>query len=528
MRRFRQAFIAGTTCALLATVPVSAYAQAGGLRVGVRVTQGPWSATVSPAGRLPNDPGHAGRGLENDGGSLDTGPVIGGDTLATIGITSLRSQAPVLLLYHKGSAGWSHAGPPARFPFRGAPDTFSMAAADGLVAVNGVDDNGNPPNPACATPVFVAGSGGFSGRLTPAACLAGGVLPVAATPRMVVATTDSSSTIEIFTEPVGGWRGTVAPSATLQASNGDDLGDVSLAGSTIAAVGQTSAQVHLFTEPAEGWSGLISDSAQIQVPGGASVATLSGRTLTVWGSGRGARQLGSPLGVFVAREPVGGWRSATVSQPRAYVQTRPDQDLPQQGIVLHGTTAVTNVVSCGDQGATCSTEVWAINGLVAGAAAVPQLPVGPSASSDQADGTPLTSEETTLALGDTGIQLYTVAHTPPARVVRVSLTGVTAGPGRPVLRLRVAAGTGLAASGSARVLVPPQLGGRGVARVITLRPARHVATITLRRLSETAALRDAVRRIRAHGGRSGLTIPVELLDRAGRSDQSDLKVTFTR
>jgi len=530
MRRFREVLIVGMACGLLAAVAVSAQARTRGLHVGVRLTQGPWSATLTPAGRLPNDPSNAGaRGLQNDGGSLDSGPVIGGDTLATIGIASSRSQAPVLLLYTKGSAGWSHAGSPASYRFPGAPDRFSMAAADGLVAVLGLDDNGSPTIPGCTTPVFVAGSRGFSGRLTPAACLAGGVSPVAATSHMVVATSDSSPGLQIFTEPVGGWSGTVAPSATLQPSDGDDLGDVTVAGSTIAALGQDDYQVHLFSEPAGGWSGLVADSAQIQVSGGASVATLSGRTLTVWGADQfDPPQPGAPLGVFRIREPAGGWRSATVSRPRAYVQPGPNDDTPQQGVVLNGMTAVTNLVSCGDQGGTCTSKIWAINGLGAGAATAPQLPVGQSVFAPRADGTPVTSDGTTLALGDTGIQLYTVAHTPPAHVVRASLTGLAAGGGRPVLRLSVAAGRRSTAIASARVLVPAQLGGDGVARVIKLRRATRTATITLRRLSESAALRSALRRVEAHGGRTGLTIAVELLDRTGRSSQSDVEVTLTR
>lgn len=531
MRRFGEVFTAAATCAVLAAVPACAHARTRRLHVGVRVSQGPWSARLTPAGRLPDDPSQSGNGLENDG-AVDAGPVVGGDTLATIGILSRSSQQPVLLVYTKRSTGWSHAGPPARFRFPSGFSVFSMAAADGLVAFNGSDPTGGTPTPACATPVFVAGTAGFHGTLTPTACLSGDVSPIVATPHTVVAMS-SPSTLEVFTEPAGGWAGVVAPSATLQASNGEDLESASLSGSTIAAVGQSTGQVHLFTEPAGGWSGLVDDSAQIQIPGGAAAATLSGRTLTALGIGQtiNPEQLDWEFGVFVVRQPAEGWQSATVSQPRAYVRAGPqDPDFgPLQGVQLGATTAFTNILGCGDQGSPpCETGVWAIGGLGSDTAAVPALPTAPSVSTEQGDGTPLASDGTVLVLGETGVQFYTVADTPPAHVVHASLTGVSTRGGQPVLRLGILAAAGSSAVASARVLVPPQLGGRGVPRAIALKPAHRETTLTLRRLSESAALRRAVRHIEVHGGRIALSVAVELLNAAGRSSQSDVELTLAR
>jgi hypothetical protein len=52
--------------------------------------------------------------------------------------------------------------------------------------------------------------------------------------------------------------------------------------------------------------------------------------------------------------------------------------------------------------------------------------------------------------------------------------------------------------------------------------------VTLRRLHPSAALRRTVRRIAAHGGRTTLTVPVELVDPANHSSESQVTLTLTR
>jgi hypothetical protein len=55
-----------------------------------------------------------------------------------------------------------------------------------------------------------------------------------------------------------------------------------------------------------------------------------------------------------------------------------------------------------------------------------------------------------------------------------------------------------------------------------------MATVTLRRLHPSAALRRAVGRIAAHGGQTTMTVPVELVDTANHSSESQVLLTITR
>jgi hypothetical protein len=52
--------------------------------------------------------------------------------------------------------------------------------------------------------------------------------------------------------------------------------------------------------------------------------------------------------------------------------------------------------------------------------------------------------------------------------------------------------------------------------------------VTLRQLHLTVALRRAVSRIAAHGGRATVTATVELIDTAGHSSDSQVTLTITR
>jgi hypothetical protein len=69
----------------------------------------------------------------------------------------------------------------------------------------------------------------------------------------------------VFTEPAGGWTGTVTPSAHLQASDGAPLIRPSVAGNVIAASGYQFDAPHsngyVFVRPPAGWSGVVHESA---------------------------------------------------------------------------------------------------------------------------------------------------------------------------------------------------------------------------------------------------------------------------
>jgi hypothetical protein len=65
-------------------------------------------------------------------------------------------------------------------------------------------------------------------------------------------------------------------------------------------------------------------------------------------------------------------------------------------------------------------------------------------------------------------------------------------------------------------------------RAIALKPSKRMAIVTLRQLHLTAAVRRAVRRIAASGGRTTVTVPVELIDTANHSSESRVTLTITR
>jgi hypothetical protein len=521
-------------CAALGAVPgvAAAKRRVSVVRgMGVRVSRGPWSATLKPAGRLPDDRRMSPGGLVNDARLFGGGPVIGGDTLAMIGFASFKTQAAELLLYTKAAGGWSAAKAPAVYPVA-RDSSFSIAVSRGLVAVNVDPDGSTPTSGACSTPVFAAGPGGFTGTLTPVACLPPNSAPVAAGSNAIVARSPGSAP-EVFAEPAGGWSGTVAPAAQLQASDGAGLGSVSMSQTTIAAAGTNA--VYLFTEPHGGWSGVIHETARIAVPGVRSV-TLSGKTLVAVGEENviDSFNLVARAPVFMLHEQAAGWQAVRSPQPRAFVQTAPGQDATDYGLSpaseLGATTAFTNIRTCSDEGnPPCPATIWAINGLTSTVDAPPQLPVNASSQEiPDADGTPIASDGSTLALGADGVRLYTIAHAAPARVTRATLTGLTGATPHPALGLSVAAGKGAPALTSLRVLVARGLGGSGRPRTIAFTPSKRTATVKLRRLHPSAALRRSIRRIIAHGGRTTMIVPVELIDTASHSSESQVTLTITR
>jgi hypothetical protein len=235
--------------------------------------------------------------------------------------------------------------------------------------------------------------------------------------------------------------------------------------------------------------------------------------------------------VYALRRPAAGWQALTSPRPRAFVMMSGQDENFGLGpaSLLGGTTAFTNIRTCDDGYPPCPSTIWAINGLTSPVTAPKQLPI--NASSDEiavADGTPIATDGTTLALGADGVRLYSIAHTPPARVTRATLTGLTAPKPHSVLGLTVVAGKGAAALASLRVLVPAALGGSGRPRAIALNPSKRTATVTLRQPHLTAALHHTIGQIAAHGGRATVTVPVELIDTTSHSSESQIKLTITR
>jgi hypothetical protein len=165
--------------------------------------------------------------------------------------------------------------------------------------------------------------------------------------------------VDVFTEPSGGWSSETQV-ATLVASDGyfsDDLGvsvAISADGSTIVAgapqasnPGNDDGDVYVFTEPSGGWSGTIDQSAELTVGAepdyepelGCSVA-ISGTTIVAGAPGGcfGTPSSG-PTAVYVYTEPSGGWGGDET--PLATLTTDDSQDAGLGfSVAISGSTVV--------------------------------------------------------------------------------------------------------------------------------------------------------------------------------------------
>jgi hypothetical protein len=146
------------------------------------------------------------------------------------------------------------------------------------------------------------------------------IAAIAAIPK---STLGDPNAIDVFTAPTGGWSGTVPQAAKLTASDGAVHFDaVGVSGATIVAVGFRNSPVYreevdVFTEPGGGWSGTLHETAKLAAPhGDPALISVEGRTVVVGGKIAGKTIAGQTADVFT--EPPGGW-SGTV--PAASVLT---------------------------------------------------------------------------------------------------------------------------------------------------------------------------------------------------------------
>ena len=201
---------------------------------------------------------------------------------------------------------------------------MSSVAIEGPTVVAGTP--GSSPGPGSDTPgaayVFTEPAGGWSGSLHESAKLtaAHGSLgdglgwTVAVSGQTIAASAPYASTgrsgggqsgaVYVFTEPVGGWS-TETEAARLTASS------TGLAPSSIAVAGQSvfasapgaGGGAYVFTQPAGGWSGSVHETARLTGPNNDLFFSLAASGQTVVASGEGA--------AYVFTEPAGGWSSET-------------------------------------------------------------------------------------------------------------------------------------------------------------------------------------------------------------------------
>ena len=132
--------------------------------------------------------------------------------------------------------------------------------------------------------VFTKPAGGWSGTIHESATLTipnasfpcfGGPYSVAIDGPTIAAACEHNA--YVFTEPTGGWTGTIQPSATLlpPSTKTTFAESVAVLGSTIAVAsgaGNTTIDPVVFNEPARGWSGTIRPTARLKLAPGSADA----------------------------------------------------------------------------------------------------------------------------------------------------------------------------------------------------------------------------------------------------------------
>jgi hypothetical protein len=290
----------------------------------------------------------------------DGQPVNG--SVATTGDTVVAGGGSGLYVFEKPPGGWSGTiNESAKLTFSDLAAryvTWLAASGETIVVVSLLDSCSCSP----AVDVFMMPPGGWAGTISASATLAipDPVYPCVSGPYSVAIDGPTiaaacSHEADVFTEPPGGWSGTISPSGTLPVpATRTFVESVAVLGPTIAVAStgvRTAPDPALFTEPAGGWSGSVEPSGNLDLgPTGGQVLDEylvgSGNTIAAdvipSGSACGVECEGGTLYAFT--RPFGGW-SGTVTGPSAGVATA--GDLPGAfatdgtTIAAEGSTSVT-------------------------------------------------------------------------------------------------------------------------------------------------------------------------------------------
>ncbi len=213
-------------------------------------------------------------------------------------------------------------------PFAGLAVSGTTAVASDLQHDYVYDAGTNPWSAPRLLATLADPGGAFLGQ----AAISGPTIAALATKRDPSGTTRSF--LDIFTEPPGGWAGTVAPTATFAAPGAQtSVLSVASSGPTIAVVGDEDGSDHdtlyVLGEPSTGWSGTLHADAEASLSNHAFGISLSGRNLLVGGTldgatavtGTGLLLYSEPAGLMFT-EPAGGWsgmlRPAATLAPASY------------------------------------------------------------------------------------------------------------------------------------------------------------------------------------------------------------------
>ena len=431
-----------------------------------------------------------------------SGPVaVAGAPDATVGANQAQGA---VYLYVERPGGWSTETESAKLISSDgqAGDRFGQSVAisgDTVVAAGGA-----------GLYVFAKPSGAWSGTIEERARLvlsdpaaSGAILFFAISGDTIVADSFgdcSCSQAYVFTEPVGGWSGTIHASATLTIPDasfpcvgGQD--SVAVDGSTIAAA--CSHDAYVFTEPSGGWSGTIHPIATLLPP---STKTAFAESVAVLGSTIAVASGGGNTTVdpVVFNEPARGW-SGTI-RPTARLKLGAGYaDAFDEYLVGSGDTIATIVVR-GDPicvgGSPCTATLYGFSrpfGGWSGTITGPSTDAFPSGSGLNGFPFVFATNQGTIAIDDAGgVDLLTIKPGPPT-ATNVSLSGLETG--KPRLRFTLHAGQSAAPIHTLRLTLP-----RGLrflhhphalrisvpAQQVKLRPA--TLTATLRRPTQNVAI----------------------------------------
>jgi hypothetical protein len=138
----------------------------------------------------------------------------------------------------------------------------------------------------------------------------------------------------LFSEPAGGWSGTMHESATLVPGSAICTSQPAISGPTVTATchvngSSTLATAFVFSEPTGGWAGTVTPSAQLSGVSSPTTVTDGGRTIL---AGANCGLLHSCVLVF--REPAGGWTGTVGASAKLLLPT----NAPPSAIAVSGST----------------------------------------------------------------------------------------------------------------------------------------------------------------------------------------------
>jgi hypothetical protein len=180
---------------------------------------------------------------------------------------------------------------------------------------------------------------------------------------VIDSTVANSGVVYVFSEPAGGWAGDLHPSASLTASDAIAqghgmnlfgnavavLGSTVFVGSPAATIGSNADQgaVYVYTEPAGGWAGTMTENAKLTVASGQSYDQL-GTSLAAAGQivVAGAPNVTPPDGgvsaAYVFSEPAGGW-AGSINQAAKLLPPNPNpmlQPIIGEAVATDGSTVI--------------------------------------------------------------------------------------------------------------------------------------------------------------------------------------------